>query len=1003
MRTTLIQLLVLFALPTWAQPFDAGLLDSGGPPNAGTTDAGLLDAGTIDSGVVDAGAIDSGTTFAVTPELDAGPSVPAVVATLEDAGTPALPKNFTGVVGRITDARTGEGLIEATIKVVTGGKKQAFTDVDGRYRLKLAPGTYDLRVFYELYEGRRVANVIIKPGEAVTLDLALESDARSVQEVVVEAKADRRNEGALLQERKRATVVQDSIGAQEMSRTPDSTAGDAAKRVVSVTLVDNRFVYIRGLGGRYASTLINSTPLPSPEPDEPSAPLDLFPTALVANLNVVKTYSPELLGQFGGGSLTIDTSTFPTQFELKLNAKLGADTVTTFQERPSAPSSVGEAFGFRDPSRDLPAAIPRDRPLRPDSEDPSALTPEQQQAAGRSLANRWTPGAVLASPNGSVSAQVGDTVRFGKERRFGYLLAAQWSRREATRRNQTSDVSGSNGPDGALVLRPENITTSTISSVNASTSGLANLGLQFDPNNELSLLALALTNAEVESTTASGMETLSSNQFQTGSRLAFTQRLLSFNQLEGFHRVAPLGDLELDWQANVAHVERLSPDIRDTRSLRDEESGEDYLRVNNPNSAERFFLTLNENSGGGSVNATLPWRSFRFKVGGMGQYQARRFDGRRLQYYRISGPAQSGSAESLFVPENIGPGAGTRYLVQESTLAQDRYDATLAIWAGYGLVEWKPVEQLKGQVGLRYEGSHLSVTTGSPFGPPATPDDVVRRYDNPLPSLNLTFTPRDGFNVRAAYALTLARPSFRELAPFLFYDQVRRRSISGNTALLQTNIHHGDLRAELITPDDEVLAVSVFGKHFINPIERVVIGTSLTADFGFRNAAGAQLLGVELEARGSLKRLHSALSEVRVGANASFIYSQIQIAPGSSQLGRGDRPLQGQSPWVLNGSLAWGREAWGTEVGLFYNVYGPRITEVAALPLPDFYEQPFHKLDVTVSQKLAHGFQLKVGVANLLGQSVRIQQGDVQVFQYPLGVQFNASLAWAMPDARSTK
>lgn len=240
------------------------------------------DAGSVlvaaDAGETEA---DAGSSLAVAV-ADAGETEADAGTVTQDAGTPT-PKKFVGLRGRITDARTGEGLIEATIKLVAGGKKSALTDVDGNYKLKLPPGTYDLRVFYELYEGRRISNIEVKPGELVTLDVALERDSRAVQEVVVEAKVDKRNESALIQERKKAAVVQDSLSAQVIAKTPDAHAGDAVKRVVGATLVDGKYVFIRGLGGRYTQTLLNSTLLPSPEPDEPSVPLDLFPVGLLSS------------------------------------------------------------------------------------------------------------------------------------------------------------------------------------------------------------------------------------------------------------------------------------------------------------------------------------------------------------------------------------------------------------------------------------------------------------------------------------------------------------------------------------------------------------------------------------------------------------------------------------------------------------------------------------------------------------------------------------------------
>jgi outer membrane receptor protein involved in Fe transport len=974
---------------------DAGLLE---PPDAGLSllrptldDAGAPELAPAPSPALsDAGAPAS----AESPSADAGtPATPADALADAPKKKKPLPKGFTGIVGVVTDSLSGEGLIEATVKVVAGGKKSALTDVDGEYRLKLPPGTYDLRIFYALYEGRRVQNVEVKAGEVTRLDVRLEAKSTAIKEVVVEAKADKRNESALLMERKKAPVVQDSIGAQEIAKTPDNNAGEAARRVVGVTLVDNKYVFIRGLGGRYVQTLLNSTIMPSPEPDEPSVPLDLFPTALVSNLNVLKTYTPDLPAQFGGGSLTVDTNTFPTKFEFKLRGTFGVDTATTFQQRPTAPSSAVEAFGLRDPARDLPSVFPTDRAFQQSTDrNRPGVTPEQQQEGGRALPNRWTPGSVAAAPNGSFGVQVGDTIKLGGERRLGYLAALQWGRRERTRRIFVADVSGSEN-----ALEVENPTDSLISSVSASTSALGNIGFQFNRDNEVNLLVLGLTNAENVAVTAAGPETLSAMQDQVNNRLQFTQRQLLFTQLKGFHRISALADLEVEWQGNYSRVVRPEPDIRDSRYFVSPDTRELNLRLQ-PNSAERFFLSLTEDSGGGNASATLPFRSFRFKAGGFGQYQARTFEGRRFRFFELRRPTPTGGAEDVLTSDRIGPGAGTQFFLAESTLGQDSYTSSLAIWGGFGLVEWKATDWLRAQAGVRYEGSAQRVAVGSPFATDAnTRPPIDRQYHNPVPSLNVTWSPLATLNVRAAYSYTLARPSFRELSPFLFFDMVRRRNIAGNPELLQTTIHHADVRAEWFPTDTEVFAVSGFGKQFINPIERVVVGQASNFDFGFRNADAAQLLGLELEARTTLGRLSPVLKDLRLGANGSLIWSRVLLTNTVGQLGNTDRPLQGQSPWVLNAFVTWAKPEWGTELGVFYNVYGPRISEVAVAPLPDFYEQPVHKVDVTFSQAFGRGFQLKVGVANALNQNLRIQQADVEVFREQLGVQFNASLAWTMP------
>ncbi len=952
-----------------------------------------VDGGAVDGGIQDLIQAVAGSSSDMASVPDAGSDQVKAETKL---GPPVLPKSFVGVRGRVTDARTGEGLIEATVKVVEGAKKSALTDVDGYFKLKLPPGAYDLRVFYEFYKGRRVQNVEVKPGAVTELNVELESDSGSVQEVVVEVKADRRKEAALLSERKRSVQVSDSIGAQEIARTPDSSAGDSVKRTPSATLVDNKYVFLRGLGGRYALTLLNGTFLPSPEPDEPSVPLDLFPTALVSDLNVLKTYSAEQPAAFGGGLLSINTNTFPSNFEFRARLGFSGDTQTTFRERPADTASALENIGFREPSRALPRAIPQDRPLTGTSAGQELVTPEQQQAAGESFKGKWIPASTSALPSTTLALQAGDTLNLGGQRRLGILGSIQVARRESTKRQTQGSVGVVEG-----TLINDSPADNTIGTLSGASSGLLNVGLQLSRNHEVNALAVALVNADLSSTRQFGYDPGNTLNY-LNYRQQYTQRVLSFNQLKGFHRIAALRDLEVDWQANFSMVNRNEPDLRDTRYF-EQPDGSLALRLQ-PNSVERFFLDLSEQSYGGTLNLTLPVRAFQFRVGGFAQYSQRQFNGRRFRFFgnrRIT-PEQAGtSADALLVPENIGPQPGGElFTLNETTLRADFYQAAQLIAAGYAQAEWKVNSNVRLNGGLRYENTAIQVEADSPFatGGAATPGSK-KSYQDFVPSLNLVVNPRPNVNVRAAYAFTLARPTFRELAPFLFYDVVRRVNVSGQPDLVQTRIHHGDVRAEWFPREDEVFSAGLFAKQFINPIERVLVGSGSTNAFSFRNTAAATVVGAELEARTSLSRLTPTLKNVRVGANLSLISSRIELGD-ANQLGNRDRPLQGQSPYVVNAFVSWARPDSGTDFGLFYNVYGPRITEVALASIPDFYEQPVHRLDATLTQRLGAGFELKLSVANILNQVVRIQQGSVDVLVTPPGVQFGASLAWSYSKER---
>ena len=355
----------------------------------------------------------------------------------EFGGPPKLPAGFTGIWGRLVDASNKEALIEASVKVVSGGSsKRALTDIDGYFTLALPPGSYDLRVFYELYQGRRISNVKVEAGKPTKLDVELSSDSGAIQELVVETTVDRRKEAAILQERKGAAVVSDALSSQEMSRTPDSSASDAAKRVVSLTVDDGKYVSIRGLGGRYSMTLLNNVPLPSPEPDRQEVPLDIFPTGLLSSLTVFKTYDAALPGTFGGGALQIGTASYPSSFEASVKLGVSGDTQTTFQEAYGYDGGKFDFLGWDDGSRAMPSTVPNQR-VELDSR--KGMPRDRVNEIGRSFDNNWNLTTHRALPNLSLGATVADTLRFGN-RKLGYLASVTYKKDEDIKRTQLAMV-----------------------------------------------------------------------------------------------------------------------------------------------------------------------------------------------------------------------------------------------------------------------------------------------------------------------------------------------------------------------------------------------------------------------------------------------------------------------------------------------------------------------------------------------------------------------------------
>ena len=328
------------------------------------------------------------------------------------------PKPAGTIKGKVIDSMLEEGLPAATIQIKSGaGSDQTIaTELDGTFTLTLEPGTYQITFSTPEY-GDITRTVVVADGKTAELAVGLAPLPKSATGETIEivGKIDTRKESAVLAVRRDAATVSDAVSSQEMSRTPDSNAGEAMRRVVAVSVVDGKYVALRGLEGRYVTSLLNGVLLPSPEPDRNAVPLDLFPTNLLATMTVYKSYSPELPGQFGGGTLAIDTSSFPSSFELRLGVSTSANTTSTGQQGLSNAHATGAAsfLGFDNGSRALPDAIPRNQAVR-------GMGSARMENIGESMSNVWTPEGDTVTPNLSLNAMVGDSVKVGGKR-MGYL------------------------------------------------------------------------------------------------------------------------------------------------------------------------------------------------------------------------------------------------------------------------------------------------------------------------------------------------------------------------------------------------------------------------------------------------------------------------------------------------------------------------------------------------------------------------------------------------------
>ncbi|MBK9072810.1 MAG: TonB-dependent receptor [Myxococcales bacterium] len=891
---------------------------------------------------------------------------------------PAAAGGFT-VKGRVVDVATDLPVPEAIISVLDDSGIFVLSDERGEFELVLPAGLHEIAVSSPFHDAVTLSFVAGK--NAPTLWAKL-TPVAEVDTVEIIGEIDRRSEASQLAVRREATNMVDIVSAQEIARTPDANAGDAVKRVVSATILDGKYVVLRGLEGRYVSTLINGVSVPSPEPERNAVPLDLFPSSLLASLTVAKTYDPAMNGNFGGGMLTLQTNAYPLTPEFKASIGTSYNSIATWESAASHPrDGIAVDLGFFG-KRGVPKELATNSPLRP---------AQGAQVAG-AFDDSWEAQPSTLAPNFSLGLTGGTTWRGvgGGKHPIGMLASASFRDNNSLKASETAKVAL--GSDG---LRRTDTIDTTLAANEKTLGALLSTGIRLSPRDDLRLLALYSHAGETTAFSGQGYSESESSNVEL-ARLGMIERSMSLWQLAGDHRLGggSAGDdaaarpWHLAWQASVATAARNEHDSRDTLYVYDAITGESRFQ-SQPGSGQRYFSDLADLNVGGGLDLNKQWQAFQLKVGAAVSRYGRTYDGRRFRYRFVGEDPTvlTDSPDTLLISQRV----GDELRLQEDTLQEDAYDASLLTTAAYATGELAVTRKLRLQGGARVELASQALGSGSDYAVAGIATDTSRRDADVMPAFNATYVLGEHSSVRSGYSYTLVRPRFRELAPFLYFDYTRRRSISGNTELQNTHIHNADVRWEWFPADSEVIAASGFYKRFVDPIEQVLVNSE--ADATFRNATGADLLGLEVEGRMSLARIAPALADFYVGANATFGWSQIELDETAAINTSQSRPLYGQSPYAVNASVQY-RGARVGDITLAYNVAGRRIVDVGVDGLPDTYEMPLHRVDATYARKVAAQWKLKISATNLLGDTVLLQQGDLAVNQQRLGTTISASLEW---------
>ncbi len=936
----------------------------------------------------------------VTLRQDAPPLVDREVAahaleTDADAGPAEIGPRYplSGHVKNIEDAKP----IENARVFVKGRPEEARTDAGGVFELELPRGLHALSIVHPDFSTQTVDEVPVGPDAPHEIEIELTPASLELADYTVSAPQIEGGIASLNEERKATSAVSDIIGAEQMSKSGDSTAASALRRVTGLTLVGGKYVYVRGMGERYSSTVMNGSTLPSPEPERRVVPLDMFPVGIIQSVLIQKTYAPDLPGEFGGGAIQIRSRGRPEDFYLNASISLGFSTDTTFRKGLTYKGGKADFLGIDDGTRALPSSVRRASSnqalLESDRFSDSGYSPEELERFGESMPNIWNPYKMIAPPDLGLSVTVGDSYEIA-EQPIGFLFSVLYdSGWEIDKSKKTYfNIGGDGELERQHQYRFESMTR------NVSLGTMLDVSTELFRHHELKSTTILIRTTDDEARVYEGFNRDVATDIKV-TRLRWVERMLLFQQVSGSHLFKKAQNLSLDWRYTFSMAMRDEPDRREYRY--DFEPGTARWRLSDrPEGNQRLFSELVDNNHDLGFDFSIPYPVWlgleaKAKAGFNFVHRKRIVDTRRFKF-NSKGPLSTDNdiiaedPESIFVPANIGSDG---FQFEEITRQTDNYDAGQLVLAGYLMTDLPILEQLRLSFGARVEHGRQSVRTYELFNPDSKPIEAKLENTDILPAGTLTWEFYRNFQARAGYGMTISRPDFRELSPATFNDVTGGRQIFGNPDLKRAVLQNVDARVEWYPSARESISVGFFFKHFKDPIETVVV-PSAQQSITYANAKSAKNLGAEFEMRKNFDFIHKAVRDLYLAGNVAYIWSRIEL-DGESGIQTSDkRPLQGQSPYVANVQLGYDNPDWGTSLAAIYNVFGKRIVEVGAQGAPDVLERPVHQLDFVASQALGMGFKLSFKAKNLIDPVVRLTQGKETVENSRKGRSFSLGLSW---------
>lgn len=897
----------------------------------------------------------------------------------ETAPKPTAQTEIKGrISGRVIDAATGQGIASASVHI-PGTAIGAQSGVDGRYTLIGVPaGTVSLSVRRIGYGPKVVTDIIVPAGGAAVQDITLSTAEIQLAAISVTASVERGTVNEALDRQRQSTNVVNGITAEQISRSPDGDAAQAAQRVSGVTVQDGKYLQVRGMSERYTTASLNGARIPSPEPERKVVPLDLFPAGLLQDITTVKTFTPDQPGDFAGANVDIRTREFPASRQITFSSSFGFSDRVIGKTMPFAPLAGGERLGIASSSRRMPSAIVNANFL-------GSVTQQQFNQMAMQQRNVWTPEHRSGAGNGSFGASVGGNTLLGKH--IGYVFSANYGYSEETRSDERFAV-GMQGANNTVV--PLTVVQGQTGRTSAQWGGIANLSTMMGDHSRFSLSTTITRSADNEARTDRGFdENLADSIART--TLRYVERGVVTVSGKGEHQFGERNNSS--WLVTYGNTSRREPDRSDIVYARN--ASGTYSLLSSLDGARRLYFDLEEDNGTAQFDHRLSVGDVsnqnHIKIGAYLRSTSRSADAPIFAFLTRAGEDVMKQSPDVIFGGSQACDECTSIFVQPIGQSGS-YTASDRTTAAYAMSEWSLSERVRLIAGARVENADITVTSGTQGGFTAA---AKLKNTDVLPSfvLNTRVTPQQ--NLRFGMTRTLARPEYRELAPVTFRDVLGGVSVTGNDQLRRALIDNVDLRYEAFPEAGEVLSVGLFAKRFHDPIERLEQATSGAYQARFQNAERAFNYGIELEARKHLGMLgHWGESFTGFG-NVTLMKSSVTLDTLQGlTVTDTKRALVGQAPYVANAGMTYSSLSGRTTATALYNVVGPRIHAAGVLPLPNIIEAPRHVVDFSLRVPVRGGLSARFDARNLLDARYRFMQGDLEREGYNTGRTFSLGLSW---------